>query len=48
MIAHHIALHFLKGLPIKEIHHMANTRLNVNQSLNISNLLSHRLVSYRD
>ena len=44
MIAHHVALHLLKSLPFKEIHHMTDARLNVNQSFNIPNLLSHRPV----
>ena len=29
MKTHHIRPHFLKGLPLKEIHHMANAFLNV-------------------
>ena len=48
MIAHHIAPHFLKSLPFKEIHHMTDACLNVNQPLNIPNLLSHRPVSCHD
>ena len=48
MKTHFIGLHFLKSLPFKEIHHMANAFLNVIKTFNIPNSLSHRLVSYHD
>ena len=41
-------MHFLKGLPFKKIHNMANARFDVIQSLNIPNSLSHKLVSCHD
>lgn len=44
---HDVSLHFLKTFALKEIHYIANAFLDMAQAFNVSNSLSHRLVSCR-